>query len=118
MLDNENQKLDKNLVNDANRHHNNKLNDINSNIINFNDDKTGKTITVVKKDNTINNAEGNNVKDKDIDEEMMEEIVRQTKVPDFIKGKKYGEITAEDWDKITTPQFKESIRKVKELLDE
>jgi hypothetical protein len=49
---------------------------------------------------------------------MMEELVRQSHIPDFIKGKKYEEITEEDWDKIETPEYKESVRKVKELLDD
>ena len=116
-LDKENQKLDKNVIYDTNKHHDG-LNDKDDDNINFNSNKVGKTITVVKNNNTLNNAEGNNVQDKDKDEDMMQEIVRQTELPDFIKGKKFEEITQEEWDKVSTPKYRKSVRKVKELLDE
>jgi hypothetical protein len=48
----------------------------------------------------------------------MEDMQRQVHLTDSIKGKKYEEMTEEDWDKIITPEHKESIRKVKELLDD
>jgi hypothetical protein len=49
---------------------------------------------------------------------VMEEMTRQVHMMDFLKGKKYEEITQEDWDKIYSPEARESIRKVSELLDE
>jgi hypothetical protein len=104
MLDNENQKLDRNLDNDTTKyHHNNKLNDKDDDKINFNGDRSGKTITVVKNNNTPNNSEENTSQYKDIDYEMMGDLARQGRMPDIIKGKGYEEITEEDWDKITTP---------------
>jgi hypothetical protein len=117
ILDKENQRLDKSLANDTNNHHYNRINDKDSDKINYNGDRRGKTITVVNNNNT-HNAKENNVKDKDIDEEMMQEIVKQIDVPDIIKGKKFEEITQEEWDQIYTPEARESIRKVKEILDE
>jgi hypothetical protein len=43
---------------------------------------------------------------------MMQEIVRQIQALNIIKGKKkFEEIIQEDWDKIDTPELRESIRK-------
>jgi hypothetical protein len=112
-----NRRLDKDLVSDTNGRYN-KLKDKDSTKVEFNDSNNGKALTTIMDGSTIDNSEENADQYKDIDEEMMEEIANQTHRMDFLKGKKYEEITQEDWDRIETPEFKESIRKVKELLDE
>jgi hypothetical protein len=114
MLDKQNPKLDRNLINDINF---NKLNDKDINKINSNW-KGENTKTTIMDNNIIDNVKENIAQDRDIDEEVMEDMTRQVHLMDFLKGKKYEEITQEDWDKIYTPEARESIRKVSELLDE
>ena len=46
----------------------------------------------------------------------MEDMQRQIHLTDSLKGKSIEEITHEDLDKIITPEHKESVRKLRELL--
>jgi hypothetical protein len=55
---------------------------------------------------------------KNVDDEVMEEIMRQAHITDCLKGKNYGDMTEEDLEKVITPEYKDAIRKVKELLEE
>jgi hypothetical protein len=110
----ESEKLDKNLVDNIN--HYKKLESIDKE--NDFDDCKSEKATEIMDNNILSNTNKNPDQYKDIDEEMMEEIANQTHRMDFIKGKKYEDITQKDWDRIETPEFKESVRKVKELLDD
>ena len=69
-------------------------------------------------DNNDNFNFNKNSNIKNIDDEMMEDMVKQAHMTDCLKGKEYADMTKEDWNKIITPEYKEAIRKVKELLDE
>ena len=54
---------------------------------------------------------------KNLDDEIFEDMQRQIHLTDSLKGKNIEEIT-EDLDRIITPQHKESVRKLRELLDD
>ena len=71
----------------------------------------------IANDNNFNSNKNSN-KIKNVDDEVMEDIMKQAHMTDCIKGKKYEDTTQEDWDKVITPEYKEAIKKVKELLDE
>ena len=43
---------------------------------------------------------------------------RQMHISDSLKGKSIEELTDEDLDRIITPEHKESIRKIQEILDD
>ena len=55
---------------------------------------------------------------KNLDDEIMEDMQGQLHISDSLKDKSIDEITAEDLDNIITPEHKESIRKIEELLDD
>jgi hypothetical protein len=42
----------------------------------------------------------------------------QLHISDPLKGKSIGEITPEDLDRMITPEHKDSIRKIREILDD
>ena len=52
-----------------------------------------------------------------MDDEIIENMQGQFHISDSLKGKSIEEITEEDLDKIITPEHKESVRKLRELLD-
>ena len=54
---------------------------------------------------------------KNLDDEIMEDMQGQIHISDSLKDKNIDELTPEDLDKIITPQHKESVRKLRELLD-
>ena len=51
------------------------------------------------------------------DDEVMEDIQRQFHISDSFKDKNMDEMTFEEWDTVITPQHKESVRKLREILD-
>jgi hypothetical protein len=55
---------------------------------------------------------------KKLDDEIIEDMQCQLYLTDSLKGKNIEEINNEDLDKIITPQHKESIRKIEEILDD
>jgi hypothetical protein len=59
----------------------------------------------------------NNNPPKQIDDEIMKDMQSQLHLPDNLKGKNLEEITDEDIENSFTPQHKESVRKLRELLD-
>ena len=106
---NNNQLFNKNLVN--NNHYDrleNTHNKINSSNIKY---------EKIKTDNNISNPAIPN-KNKNIDDEVMEDLVKQAQMTDCLKGKEMDELTEEDLEKVITPEYKEAIKRVKELLDE
>ncbi len=54
---------------------------------------------------------------KKLDDEIFEDMQRQLYLTDSLKDKSIEEITEEDLDRIMTPQHRESVRKLGELLD-
>ena len=54
---------------------------------------------------------------KNLDDKIIEDMQSQINIFDSLKGKSIDEITTEEWDKVYTPQHKESVRKLRELLD-
>ena len=48
----------------------------------------------------------------------MEKIQSQIHTPDYSKDESIGEITDENIDKVITPEHKESVRRLRELLDD
>ena len=57
-------------------------------------------------------------KQKRLDSDVIENMQRQFHVTDSLEGKSIEEITDEDLDRIISPEHKESIRKIEELLDD
>ena len=55
---------------------------------------------------------------KNLDDEVIEDMQRQMHITDALKGKSIEEITTEELDKIITPDHKESIKKIEELLED
>ena len=55
---------------------------------------------------------------KNLDDEIFEDVQRQLHLTDSLKGNSIEEITEKDLDRIITPQHKESVRKLQELLDD
>ena len=47
----------------------------------------------------------------------MEDMQGQIHISDSLKDRNIDELTPEDFDNIITPQHKESVRKLRELLD-
>ena len=84
---------------------NNKQNSLNNSI------KTDQT-----KDNNLKYNNENTRKYKHVDDEIIEDMRAQMNMSDSLEGKNIEEMTEEDWDKIITPEHKESIRKINELL--
>jgi hypothetical protein len=83
----------------------------NKNDVNYEDRK------IITNNNNNLNSNKNHNKIKHVDDEVMEEIIKQDHMTDCLKGKRYDEITQEDLEKVI-PEYKEAIRKAKELLDE
>ena len=54
---------------------------------------------------------------KSLDGKVIEYMQGQLHISDSLKDKDIDEITEEDLDKIITPEHKESVRKLRELLD-
>ena len=54
---------------------------------------------------------------KKLDDEIFEDMQRQLHLTDSLKDKSIEEMTEEDLDRIITPQHRESVRKLGELLD-
>jgi hypothetical protein len=52
-----------------------------------------------------------------LDDEIFKDMQRQLHISDSLKDKDIEKLTEEDLDKIITPQHKESVRKLRELLD-
>ena len=55
---------------------------------------------------------------KRLDRDVIEDMQRQMHMVDHLEGKAIDELTEEDLDKIITPEHKESMRKIQELLDD
>ena len=55
---------------------------------------------------------------KNLDDEIMENMQGQFHISDSLKDKSIDEITTEDLDNIITPEHKESVRKLREILDD
>jgi hypothetical protein len=64
------------------------------------------------------NSNPNPNKIKYIDDEVNEEMMRQAHMTDCLKGKDYEHLTNEDLEKVITPEYKEAIKRVKDLLDD
>ena len=77
----------------------------------INDRKTLEDESGLKADNKPQS------KYKRLDDDVIEDMQRQMHITDSLKGKSIDEITPEDLDKIITPEHKESIRKIREILD-
>ena len=73
---------------------------------------------IIANNNNNFNSNKNSNKIKNVDDKIMEDIMRQANMTDRLKGKKIDELTKEDLEKVFTPEYKEVIRKVKELLDD
>ncbi len=58
------------------------------------------------------------IKHKRLDSDVIEDMQRQLHITDPLKDKSIEELTDEDLDRIITPEHKESMRKIKELLDD
>ena len=69
------------------------------------------------KDNNLKHNNENTRKYKHVDDEIIEDMQAQMNMSDSLKGKNIEEMTEEELDKIITPEHKESIRKIRELLD-
>lgn len=52
-----------------------------------------------------------------MDDKVFKDMQCQMHISDPLKGKSIEEITDKDLDRIITPQHKESVRKIRELLD-
>ena len=78
----------------------------------INDRKTLEDESGLKADNKPQS------KYKSLDDKVFEDMQRQMHLSDSLKGKSIEEITDEDLDKMITPEHKESIRKLGELLDD
>ena len=52
-----------------------------------------------------------------LDDEIMENMRGQLHISDSLKDKSMEEITVEDLDRIISPEHKESVRRLRELLD-
>ncbi len=80
--------------------------------------------TEVKDGKTEMDDGGLNVHNKDpdkyknLDDEIMKDMQRQVHIADSLKGNSIEEMTEENWDKIVTPEHKESVRKLREILDD
>ena len=59
----------------------------------------------------------NQSKYKNLDDEIFEDMQRQLCVTDSLEGKSIDKMNDEDFDKLITPQHKESVRKLREILD-
>jgi hypothetical protein len=76
----------------------------------INDRKTLEDESGLKADNKPQS------KYKKLDDEIFDDMQRQIHLTDSLKGKSIEEMTQEDMDKIITPEHKESVRKLRELL--
>ena len=54
---------------------------------------------------------------KRLDSDVIEDMQRQMHITDSLKDKDIEKLTEEDLDKIITPEHRESVRKLRELLD-
>ncbi len=81
----------------------------------FNGVNGEKTLADESRSNAENKPQG---KYKRLDRDVIEDMQRQMHITDPLKDKSIEEITDEDLDKIITPQHKESIKKIQELLDD
>ena len=79
----------------------------------FNGINGGKTLV----DESGLKVDKNPNKYKNLDDEIIEDMQRQIHISDSLKDKSIDEITDEDLDKIITPEHKESVRKLREILD-
>ena len=80
----------------------------------FNGINDGKTLV----DESGLKVEKSPNKYKNLDDEIFENMQGQLHISDSLKDKSIDEITEEDLDKIITPEHKESVRKLEELLDD
>jgi hypothetical protein len=55
---------------------------------------------------------------KNLDDRINEDMQRQLHIKDSLKNKRMDEITDEDLNKVITPEHEESIRRLRELLDD
>jgi hypothetical protein len=53
-----------------------------------------------------------------LDDEIFKDMQGQPHISDSLKDKEIEKITDEDLDKIITPEHRESIKKIEELLDD
>jgi hypothetical protein len=68
-------------------------------------------------ENRLNVDDKHQSKYKNLDDEIFEDMQGQLHIADPLKGKSIEEITDKDLDRIISPQHKESVRKLRELLD-
>jgi hypothetical protein len=72
---------------------------------------------IITNDNNFNFNQNPN-KIRNINDEVNEDMMRQAHMTDCLKGKNYADLTNENLEKVITPEYKEAIARVKELLDE
>lgn len=75
----------------------------------------GKTLADERSLNAENKPQ---IKHKRLDIDVIEDMQRQMHITDPLKGKSNREITQEDLDKVITPEHKESIKRLREILDD
>ena len=85
------------------------------NRLDFTEVKDGKT---EMDDGGLNVHNKDPDKYKNLDDEIMKDMQRQVHIADSLKGNSIEEMTEENWDKIVTPEHKESVRKLREILDD
>ena len=81
----------------------------------FNGINGGKTLADESRLKTENKSQS---KYKNLDDEIIENMQRQMHIKDPFKGKSIDEVTEDDLDRLITPEHRESIRKIEELLDD
>jgi hypothetical protein len=106
-----NQTIDKEIINEKNFN----KSESSDNLFDYNGIKDVKSIT---EDNGFKDDNITQRKFENLDDEVMEDMQRQVQITDSLKDKSIEEMTEEDWNKIITPQHKESVRKIRELLDD
>jgi hypothetical protein len=53
-----------------------------------------------------------------LDDEIFKDMQRQLHISDSLKDKDIEKLTEEDLDKIITPEHRESIKKIREILND
>jgi len=82
------------------------------------DINNSKDKKIIANNNNNFNSNKNSNTIKHVDDEITDEIMRQVHMTDCLKGKNYAELTEEDLEKVITPEYKEAVKRVKEILED